>query len=122
MEYQIEDSLRFFGSSLPKEEQDRLKEFMTIKNKIVKNQMDRKMLQEKKAKELLKKNRISNKRDNLMRKDWWRIGQINRKKKLVGNNKKEKTIWKTSETNINWISSLPGTIIGSSAFQQSVNS
>ena len=60
MEYQIEDSLRFFGSSLPKEEQDRLKEFMTIKNKIDKNQMDRKMLQEKKAKELLKKNRISN--------------------------------------------------------------
>ena len=55
MEYQIEDSLRFFGSSLPKEEQDRLKEFMTIKNKIVKNQMDRKMLQEKKAKELLRK-------------------------------------------------------------------
>ena len=39
MEYQIEDSLRFYGSSLPKEEQDRLKYFMSVKKQMVKNQI-----------------------------------------------------------------------------------
>ena len=39
MEYQIEDSLRFYGSSLPQEEQDRLKYFMSVKKQMVKNQI-----------------------------------------------------------------------------------
>ena len=40
LEYQIEDSLRFFGSTLPPEDLEKLKYFMKIKNAIMKSQYD----------------------------------------------------------------------------------
>ena len=59
MEYQIEDSLRFYGSSLPQEEQDRLKYFMSVKKQMVKNQIASKKMKEQRDAEIEKQNQIN---------------------------------------------------------------
>lgn len=69
MEYQIEDSLRFYGSSLPQEEQDRLKYFMSVKKQMVKNQIASKKMKEQRDAEIEKQNQINKRKQQLAKRD-----------------------------------------------------